>query len=114
MLLAPRKNFMTLQKGCAGDHERHLAEVDCIWLQVVEEGLQGYEVPGPDLDALHQQLEAFGRARVESAAHEAAHTALPRMKDRFTEVRFGFVISILLQGSLTLQVQFRPCLVVQI
>ena len=56
-------------------------------LQVVEEGLQGYEVPGPDLDALHQQLEAFGRARVESAAREAAHTALPRMKDRFTEVR---------------------------
>lgn len=59
------------------------------WLQVVAEGLQGYEVPGPDLDALQQELEAFGRARVESAAREAAHTALPRMKERFTEVRYN-------------------------
>lgn len=55
-------------------------------MQVVEESLVGYEVPGPDMDALQQRLEAFARARVESAASEAANTALPRMKERFTEV----------------------------
>ncbi|CAL8460688.1 g219 [Coccomyxa elongata] len=54
--------------------------------QVVEEGLHGYEVPQPDLEALHKQLANFGRARIESAAREAANTALPRMKERFTEV----------------------------
>ena len=34
-----------------------------------------------------KRLGAFARAKVEAAAHEAANTALPRMKDRFSEVR---------------------------
>ena len=33
-----------------------------------------------------KRLGSFARAKVEAAAHEAANTALPRMKDRFAEV----------------------------
>jgi hypothetical protein len=47
-------------------------------------------VPQPDLAALHARLEAFAGARIEAAAREAANTALPRMKERFTEVQTNF------------------------
>lgn len=33
-----------------------------------------------------KRLDSFARAKVEAAAHEAANTALPRMKERFAEV----------------------------
>ena len=33
-----------------------------------------------------KRLGSFARAKVEAAAHEAANTALPRMKERFAEV----------------------------
>ena len=55
-------------------------------LQIVAEGLEGYEVPEADLAGLHSRLDAFARERMETAAREAANTALPRMKERFTEV----------------------------
>ena len=34
-----------------------------------------------------KRLGGFAHAKVEAAAHEAANTALPRMKERFAEVR---------------------------
>ena len=73
----------------------HLQRPLTAWVQVVEEGLQGYEVPQPDLEALHKQLADFGRARIESAAREAANTALPRMKERFTEVLYQSLLLLL-------------------
>ena len=33
-----------------------------------------------------KRLDSFAQAKVEAAAHEAANTALPRMKERFAEV----------------------------
>ena len=49
--------------------------------------LEGYDVPEHDTCALFERLDAFARAKVEAAAREAANTALPRMKDRFNDVR---------------------------
>ena len=49
--------------------------------------LEGYDVPERDTCALFERLDAFARAKVEAAAREAANTALPRMKDRFNDVR---------------------------
>ena len=55
-------------------------------MQKAEEDLQGYEVPEKDAEALMKRLDAFAREKVEASAREAANTALPRMKDRFSEV----------------------------
>jgi hypothetical protein len=55
-------------------------------VQRAEEDLQGYEVPEKDAAAVMERLDAFACARVEVSAREAANTALPRMKDRFSEV----------------------------
>ena len=49
--------------------------------------MQGYDVPEQDTHALYERLDAFARAKVEAATREAANTALPRMKDRFNDVR---------------------------
>ena len=38
-----------------------------------------------DMRALQQRLGAHASGRAEAAAREAANTALPRMKERFTE-----------------------------
>ena len=55
-------------------------------MQKAEGDLQGYEVPEEDAEALMKRLDAFARKKVEASAREAANTALPRMKDRFSEV----------------------------
>ncbi len=57
------------------------------WRQVVVSGLKGYGIAEADLQSLNKALEAFARGRLEAAAKEAANTALPRMKERFSEVR---------------------------
>jgi hypothetical protein len=54
--------------------------------QEVAEGLKGYGMAEADLQGLHQRLQAFATSRMEAAAREAANTALPRMKERFSEV----------------------------
>ncbi len=52
--------------------------------QKAEDDLAGYEVPGADREALMKRLGCLCAShKVEAAAHEAANTALPRMKDRF-------------------------------
>ena len=58
--------------------------------QRAEDELAGYEVTGANREALMKRLDAFARQKVEAAAHEAANTALPRMKDRFSEVRLTY------------------------
>ena len=56
-------------------------------LQKAGVDLEGYDVPEQDSSTLFKRLDAFARAKVEAAAREAANTALPRMKDRFNDVR---------------------------
>ena len=56
-------------------------------LQKAGVDLEGYDVPEQDSSTLFKLLDAFARAKVEAAAREAANTALPRMKDRFNDVR---------------------------
>ena len=54
--------------------------------QKAEEELQGYEIPAAEGSTLMKRLDAFACKKVEASAHEAANTALPRMKERFSEV----------------------------
>ena len=53
--------------------------------QAAEEALEGYGVAGQDMGALQARLGAHAGGRLEAAVREAANTALPRMKERFTE-----------------------------
>lgn len=70
-------------------------------MQEVADGLKGYGVAEPDLQQLRQKLEAFARSRLEAAAREAANTALPRMKERFSEVslRLGATCTVSLRST---------------
>ena len=63
------------------------ADSAALCLQKAGVDLEGYEVPEQDTCALFERLDAFARAKVEATAREAANTALPRMKDRFNDVR---------------------------
>ncbi|KAK9834006.1 hypothetical protein WJX81_002422 [Elliptochloris bilobata] len=54
--------------------------------QSVEAGLSGYALGSKARAALDAQLQGFARKRLEAHVREAANTALPRMKERFTEV----------------------------
>ncbi|KAK9824432.1 hypothetical protein WJX72_010204 [[Myrmecia] bisecta] len=54
--------------------------------QVVSEGLVGYDLSEEEQYALATQLDSFANGKLEGHVQEAAHTALSRMKDKFTEV----------------------------
>ena len=67
-------------------------------LQSVEAGVSGYALDGDARAALDASLSSFARARLESHVHEAANTALPRMKARPCPSRapsmYGFALQL--------------------
>ena len=68
---------------------QHVYERGTWWralhVQAAEEALEGFGVVEQDMEGLQQRLGAFAGGRLEAAVREAANTALPRMKERFTE-----------------------------
>jgi hypothetical protein len=63
-------------------HQTAVAAAD----EATTEGLVGYELGSKEGRSIQQRLDAFGRKKLEAVVREGSHTALSRMKDRFSEV----------------------------